>query len=37
MIQVVDFFIDYPLVELWDVPLLSTLNGGEDEMLAGRS
>ncbi len=36
MIQVVNFLTDPLLVELWGIPLSSTLGGGEDERPARR-
>ena len=34
MIQEVYFFIDYPLVKLWGIPFLSTLDGNADKSSA---
>ncbi len=37
MIQVINLLTNYLLVELWDIPLLSTPDGNVDESFAQRS
>ena len=37
MIQVVNLLVDYPLVKLWDIKLLSIFGGNIDKSSARRS